>query len=122
MSGKRGKTFQIKDNDIFDGYHTFDELYDHRCLLFIVYLLLKNPFGCFWIREHFPGWDLLVIESDTVGQISYHVPVKFRPLYENALAERGAKDYKYDGHTSQDVITRLIQLCLNLQPISSRQP
>ena len=29
------KTFTIKNGDISDGYHTFDELYEHRIALFI---------------------------------------------------------------------------------------
>ena len=30
-----GKQFEIQDNDISDGYHTFSELYEQRALLFI---------------------------------------------------------------------------------------
>lgn len=35
------KKFQIEGGDISDGYHTFDELYEHRCLLFIRLCLLQ---------------------------------------------------------------------------------
>lgn len=36
------KTFKIQNNDISDGYHTFDELYEHRVLLYLN-LCLHNP-------------------------------------------------------------------------------
>lgn len=32
------KAFKIVGNDLSDGYHTFDELYDHRCLLFLAWM------------------------------------------------------------------------------------
>ncbi len=95
------KTFKIVGDDISDGFHTFDELYEHRCLLFINLVLIL---GGVFKREHFEGWDCVYTETP-YGQISYHVPAKLRPLYENKLIEN--PDYKYDGHSSTDVITRL---------------
>lgn len=51
------KKFEIVGNDISDGYHTFDELYEHRCLLFIN-LCLAHPNAAYW-RPHYDGWPLL---------------------------------------------------------------
>lgn len=110
------KTFKIVDGDISDGYHTFDELYEHRCLLYIALVQrLSKENHVYWVREHYEGWDILVaeiFEKQTPeqpymhGQISYHVPVKFRPYYRRFL-ERDIGDHAYDGHTSKDVLTRL---------------
>ncbi len=113
------KTFKIVNDDISDGYHTFDELYDHRNMLWISLALMmddRSDFKVEWVREHFAGWDLIVVEDYSRQtqempyehkQLSYHVPAKLRPLYEARLKEIAAMDHKFDGHTSQDVLARL---------------
>lgn len=88
---------------VSDGYHTFEELYDHRCLLYIK-LCIYAPFQAWW-REGYPGWPLLFLETPA-GQISYHFPEKFLPIVR-ANIEKAPEDYKWDGHTSQDVLKRL---------------
>lgn len=99
------KSFKIIDNDISDGYHTFEELYDHRNLLWIN-LWLALPPGCKdWYADHYERWDLLVAYLDG-NQISYHVPSKFRYLYDGISPSLNSA-YVYDGHTSQDVLERL---------------
>lgn len=90
-----------------DGYHTFNELYDHRCLLWIN-LCLKSDLKhkSYWVRDHLPEWDLLVYEGQ--ARISYHIPNKYRELYEDRLTE--IKELEFDGHTSSDVLRRLENL------------
>lgn len=101
------KTFKIVNGDISDGYHTFDELYDHRCILFIALVLSDGcPGAAYYVPDHFEGWDLIYVNNSFVGQISYHVPAKFRPLYEKALI-RMNENIEFDGHTSADVLERL---------------
>lgn len=100
-----GKTFVIKDGDISDGYHTFDELYEHRCLLFLM-ICLTFRFKAIW-KPHYEGWFCLYWESP-VGQISYHLPNKLLPFVEGRI-ERD-DNYKWDGHTSNDTIERLIKI------------
>lgn len=95
------KTFKIVGDDLSDGYHTFDELYEHRCLLFIN-LCLELRHDAYW-RPHYEGWPLLGLRTN-VGQITYHVPERFLPLFEGKI-ERGGP--AWDGHTSADVIERL---------------
>lgn len=107
------KTFKIKDGDISDGYHTFDELYEHRNLLFInLFKRVGGNQSCYWVAEHYPGWDLLVIDSKE-GQMSYHVPIQLRPCYEKRdrleLSQHG-----YDGHTPADVVERLRAMAMRL--------
>lgn len=96
------KTFKIVGNDISDGYHTFDELYEHRCSLWVL-LCLQNKDKCYWM-PHYDGWFLLVMET-THGQISYHVPNGMFHFVENKIRQND--NHQWDGHTSQDVIKRL---------------
>lgn len=114
------KTFKIVGNDMSDGYHTFDELYEHRCLLFIA-LAKRFPWKHvkYWVADHFPGWDLIVVEIHEwqtqeqpyiKPQISYHVPNKHRHLYEG-FGRVPIERHHYDGHTSADVLKRLEALC-----------
>lgn len=98
------KTFKIIGNDISDGYHTFAELYDHRCLLYLNWCL-ETPNACSW-RPDFEGWFLLYRET-SAGQISYHLPNTLLPLIEGKIEHDD--DAKWDGHSSQDVANRLME-------------
>lgn len=98
------KTFKIVGDDISDGYHTFTELYDHRCLLFINLCLAMRQLA-FW-RPHYDGWPLLGLQLPT-GQVTYHVPERFLFLFHNKITNGGPE---WDGHTSLDVINRLENL------------
>ena len=107
------KTFKIVGGDMSDGYHTFDELYEHRCLLWINLLLSDGcPGQARWCKDHFKGWDLLACYGPTNEfQMSYHVPMKYRHLYEPYIKEV-TKEYVesvFDGHTSKDVAERLLK-------------
>lgn len=104
------KTFKIVNGDISDGYHTFDELYEHRCLLFINLCLVAG--NAYVKHDHFDGWDCIYWESPR-GQISYHVPVRMRIFYDNLIPV--ANDHKYDGHSSADVARRLGHVALGKQ-------
>lgn len=90
-----------------DGYHTFNELYDHRCLLWINLCLLQHPNISYLVENHFDGWFLLGVETP-LGQISYHCPNKYLHLVEGI--ER--RHPEFDGHTSVDVLKRLEQQAL----------
>ena len=95
-----------------DGYHTFNELYDHRHHLFVTLMSLL-PRISWWSRLHhdgtsFDGWILAGIDLPS-GTITYHIPSSMVRLldYDKELS-RGKK---WDGHTSQDVIKRLSEYC-----------
>lgn len=111
---------------ISDGYHTFDELYDHRITLYIalckkyqdwVYspgLRTMHPNGYdkkVWrSKKHadgssYDGWFILGIDRRKDRQITYHIPLK--RWKETNFAQTLEKAPKYDGHTSQDVLKRL---------------
>lgn len=115
--------------DISDGYHTFDELYEHRAALFIalcrkiqdwVYLpslrnTLKDGYDkrVWRSRLHsdgtsYDGWFILGIDRAEGEQITYHLPLSKWGQTEFAQTLKRAP--KFDGHTSDDVIIRIMQL------------
>lgn len=104
---------------VSDGYHTFEELYDHRYALFLalcrmVYSDFSGLSGKVWrSTQHADGTmfeDSFVmgIQSST-GDITYHLPT--RKWDETHFAETLPKAPEYDGHTSADIIERLGKLC-----------
>jgi len=97
-----------------DGYHTFNELYEHRHTLFALLLYLVNDIQITLVRpwktrrnqdgEIWEGW--FIAGMDTMhGQISYHLPAEWwERLPDVPEIERNAT---YDGHSSDDVLKRL---------------
>lgn len=123
----QGDKFEV--GKIFDGYHTFDELYDHRCILHInlcLYLHLLNKGTIVYTsggspkshqvwrsRAHSDGsvwedWFLLGIDKEPGKQITYHLPMKY--WFNTMWAETLDKAPEWDGHTSEQVLERLKQL------------
>lgn len=115
------KTFHIQDGDISDGYHTFDELYEHRVTLFIA--LCKKIFvtefenrkiESVWKSKlhhdgsEYEGWFIMGIYQDKGSQISYHLPLS--KWEETDFAITLEKAPEWDGHTSKDVLERLKNL------------
>lgn len=102
----------IDMGDVSDGSHTSNELYEHRHSLTLA-LMRSMPQVSWFSRAHndgssFDGWFIVGIDLPT-GTITYHMPER---LYEAARAT-GAKELdkgqEWDGHTSQDVVERLVQ-------------
>ena len=95
-------------SEVSDGYHTFGELYEHRCTLFVA-LMKTNP-EISWRAENnddgsnFEGWFVAGMHLPT-GDISYHIPMKMWDLLDNIKTTINAP--KFDGHTSNDVVDRL---------------
>jgi len=103
-----------------DGYHTFDELYDHRISLYIalckslnsddeyyqVWRSKKHSDGelCFGTGTQF----IMGIGKKVGEQISYHIPIE--RWNETDFAESLEIAPEFDGHSSDDVITRLKSL------------
>jgi hypothetical protein len=122
-----GKTFKVVGNDVSDGYHTFDELYDHRITLFIalcrkvhqeqeaqtratgwhqrrrVWRAKKHADG-----SMFDGWFVLGIDHHHGEQITYHLPLSRWEETDFAVELTCAP--KFDGHTPADVLERLKRL------------
>ena len=105
---------------VSDGYHTMDELYEHRIALFIqlcraldhiARVAVVTRRDLVWRSKlhsdggNYEGWFILGIGKETGTQISYHLPMK---EWENTeFAEALEKAPEFDGHTSKDVLERL---------------
>jgi hypothetical protein len=98
------------DGQVSDGFHTFAELYEHRCLLYLAFLkLLQSPHS-FRAKKHqdgysFEGWFLVGTVLPGEGQISYHLPDSMWDLADFLETIKLAPEW--DGHTSQCVVDRL---------------
>ena len=98
---------------ISDGYHTFDELYDHRITLYIALCKsLKN--GNVWRSQihsdgsNYEGWFLLGVFFQKGMQITYHIPNE--RWIETEFADTLKIAPEFDGHTSMDVLERIKRL------------
>lgn len=104
---------ECETGKVSDGYHTFDELYDHRCLNFLAWQALMHlhgePYSPAW-KSHkhndgssYDGWFIAGLTMP-LGQITYHIPDKYWDL-SHAVERESAPEW--DGHTSADVIERM---------------
>ena len=94
-----------------DGYHTFDELYEHRHALFL--MLMRSYPTLSWISmthndgTYLDGWFIAGINAPT-GDITYHLPERLWA----AARETGALTVecapRWDGHTAAAVVDRLM--------------
>lgn len=108
----------IDSSKISDGFHTFDELYEHRCVLYIALCrILVNALGELagvWKSEKhsdgtiWNGWFLLGIFSKAGYQITYHLPTS--KWNDCSFAKVVDQAPPFDGHTPADVLSRLSTL------------
>jgi hypothetical protein len=99
---------------ISDGYHTFDELYEHRVVLFIALCKMCYLPNDVWRSEihsdgsRYDGWFVMGINKEPGQQITYHLPMREWPNTE--FAETLERAPRWDEHNSNDVIKRLRDL------------
>lgn len=108
---------QVKKNggsagSLSDGYHTFDELYHHRALLFASLctttfkhvawksLLHDDPKN----NPMYPGMFIVGIETPE-GQATYHYDID--PYWNMFKVKEVEHAPKYDGHTPNEAIERI---------------
>lgn len=97
--------------DLSDGYHTFNELYHHRAVLFSVICNLM-PHRAWKSKLHdtgdmFEGMFIVGIETPQ-GQATYHYDID--PYWDMFRVKELEKAPKWDGHTPQEAIERLLSL------------
>lgn len=97
------------DGGTSDGYHTFDELYYHRTVLFSV-ICNQNKEKAWKSKLHHDGTmydDYFVVGINTeLGQYSYHYHVNYWDIFN---VEELEKAPEFDGHKPSDIY-RLITL------------
>lgn len=107
----------FKENELSDGYHTFNELYDFRKQYnaalfnewasqgkFDVHKSIKHHDG----KECFGGGWFIAVAILPEGQISNHYKLSDWDLFK--VAETDKAKYEFDGHTPKDVLVRLASL------------
>lgn len=121
--GERAISYKAM-NDVSDGYHTFDELYESRLLYnaalfndWAKHDLAYSQIGTGKLKYHVHkswkhsdgelafggGWFVVVAQLPT-GQITNHYQAKDWELFQVPARDQAAE---WDGHTPQDVAVRL---------------
>ncbi len=104
-------TIECDVGNVSDGFHTFNELYSHRCTLFAA--LMKAHKDISWKSKlhsdgtMFDDWFIAGMNLPT-GMITYHLPLDH---FWSKLDDINELEYapEWDGHTSDDVINRLLE-------------
>lgn len=104
--------FHVPDTGLIsDSYHTFKELYDHRIELYLA-LCKRMPYEDVWMSRkngdgnEVPGWFVVGIGYYKGEQITYHIPnSRWDECSKLFLVKERAP--KFDGHTYDDVLSRL---------------
>ncbi len=121
-----GLVCEGKENmEASDGDHTFSELYEHRCVLFIRLCFILSCIGIDWGKKRpdpvyiwrsklhadgkgYKGWFVMGIGKLKGKQISYHLPMS--KWKETKFADTLKKAPEWDGHTASDVLERIKKL------------
>ena len=95
---------------VSDGYHTFNELYNHRAALFAALVALK-PELAWKSKYHHDGtfYDGMFIVGMhlPIGDITYHYDID--PWWDMFCCKELDNAPEFDGHTPNDVIARLLK-------------
>lgn len=104
------KSTKADTNKISNGYHTFEELYDHRIAIWIR-LLNTVPLNAWRSKLHsdgtsWDGWFICGLNTKKGRQMSYHLPIKMWSYLDGIVTLDKAPEF--DGHKPEDVIDRLL--------------
>lgn len=103
---------QRKNGTLSDGFHTYNDLYYQRCILFSA-LCNLNKENSWKSKKHSDGkkcfdsdeWFIVGIDTPE-GSYTYHYEIKYWDLFKIQELNKGKE---WDGHTEKDV-TRLLSL------------
>ena len=106
-----GNKTKIDWCDTSDGYHTFNELYHHRAVLFSVIVKAFQDKAWKSKKHHdgtmYDGMFIVGIETPR-GQATYHYDIDpYWDMFECPELERAPE---WDGHTPQEAIDRIGKL------------
>lgn len=110
-------TIEGENLKVSDGFHTIEELYEHRIVLFIALCreLKRSGVDKAWVStkhndgSSFDGWFIMGLYKVEGMQISYHLPSRFWSECCE-IAEVLDKAPVWDGHTSNDVLKRISEI------------
>lgn len=104
---EHGNNFTDK---ISDGYHTFEELYDHRTKLFIALCRLLPSKMVWKAKKHYDGTMyagmFIMGVTTTDGQATYHLEDKY--WEETNFVTELPNAPEFDGHTPTIALSRLV--------------
>lgn len=97
-----------------DGYHTFNELYHHRAILFSI-ICNMMPEKAWKSKLHdtgdmYDGMFIVGIETEQ-GQATYHYDIE--PYWNMFKVKELDKAPKWDGHTPSEAIQRIYDMSTN---------
>ena len=112
------------DGNTSDGYHTFNELYHHRAVLFSV--IVENFAARAWKSKlhadgtMYEGMFIVGIETPD-GQATYHYDMPYWNLFRCKEVDRAPE---WDGHTPDQAIERIGKLvdCKTDRPTCRMEP
>lgn len=110
--------------EVSDGHHTMTELYEHRYVLFMALIKIYDNYitplntrvKCWKSKLHsdgssYEGWFIVGMTIKQITgpskQITYHFPMRWFDKINVMSLDRAPE---YDGHTSEDVLKRLMEL------------
>ena len=95
--------------EISDGYHTFDELYYHRMILFSVICNMRKDISWKSYKHHdgtmYDNYFIVGITTDK-GDYTYHYHEKYWDMFDVPELDFAPE---WDGHTPEDIV-RLLSL------------
>lgn len=94
----------ISRKSISDGYHSFDELYFHRMMLFSI-ICNQNKEKAWKSRQHHDGTmfddtSFIVGIETPEGQYTYHYHMEYWNHFDVKILEKAPE---YDGHKPSDI-------------------
>lgn len=96
--------FPCETSQISDGYHTFEELYNHRMILFSI-ICNAYPYRAWKSKLHYDGtmYDnhFIVGITTSEGDFTYHY---YLDNWDKFQVKELSNAPKWDGHTSDDII------------------
>jgi hypothetical protein len=101
--------YNIVNDDISDGSHTFGELYNFRHQLFIALAnsnLYLNPWKSEYHSDGNPAYEHYFIAGLTLNgkDITFHLPIELWSLLKCKALDKAPE---WDGHTSEMCLERL---------------
>ena len=104
-------TTHLINGETSDGYHTFNELYHHRAVLFSV-IVKTFPDKAWKSKQHNDGtmYDgMFIVGIDTPeGQATYHYDID--PYWDMFECRELVRAPEWDGHTPAQAIERIRKL------------